>query len=69
MLLTCAICLGDARSTFFHDTRPDLQVTHEFYRPDLFYTMKKLRRVPAMLEHVLAGGLMIREISVKPNIK
>jgi len=66
MLLTCAICQADAKSTFFIDTRPDLKITHEFYRPDLIYTMKKLRKNPNMLEHVLADGLMIRKITKQP---
>jgi hypothetical protein len=66
MLLTCAICQADAKSTWYKDTRPDIEVSHEFYRPDLIFTMKKLRKNPNMLEHVLAGGLMIRKITKQP---
>jgi len=69
MLLTCAICQGDAKSSFFKDTRPDLEVSHEFYRPDLHFTMKKLRKSPSMLEHVLLGGLMLRKVTKKPDPK
>lgn len=69
MLLTCAICQGDAKSSFFNDTRPDLEVSHEFYRPDLHFTMKKLRKSTSMLEHVLAGGLLLRKVTKKPDTK
>jgi hypothetical protein len=61
---TCEKCGAEARSTFFKDLVPDRPATQEFYRPTLdeLYTMS-----PGMIDHVLQGGLAIRNISSQPH--
>jgi hypothetical protein len=65
-LLNCGVCGAEAKSSFYKDDNPELNISHEFYRPDLFYVMKKLRKHPELLEHVLKGGLLCRKV-IKPT--
>lgn len=62
----CPICGGQARSTFYNDTIPDEKAKYEWYIPTLKECLK-LRKDHGLLDHVLNGGLMFREIK-KLNI-
>lgn len=61
MFFTCEECGGDARSTFFKDVAPHQQPTFEWYRPDLKKVLK-MRKNPALLDHILQGGLDYRKV-------
>lgn len=61
-MFICIECGKDARSTFYRDAAPGQKPTIEWFRPDLKATIK-LRRKPAMLDHVLQGGLDYRTVS------
>ena len=61
----CEECGEMAKSTFYSDIAPGQEPTQEWYRPTLKQVLK-LRRKPAMLDHVLSGGLDVR-IIVKKN--
>ena len=53
-------CGGIARSHFYVEISPDKEPEKEWYRPSLEETIK-LRNKPHILEHVLKGGLLIRD--------
>ena len=60
MFITCAVCNGQATSTFYRDINPAMEPSMEWYRPSLKETLKI--KSSYMLDHVLMGGLMIRKI-------
>lgn len=62
MFIQCK-CDKRASSSFYTDSAPSIEPTHEWYRPSLAETLKLKFN---MLDHVLCGGLMIRKI-VKPK--
>lgn len=60
-LFDCEKCGEKAKSTFFNDIAPRLKPKFEWYRPTLKQVLK-MRKKPAMLEHVLKGGLDFRNL-------
>lgn len=55
-MTACPKCGGDAQSGFYR-VPMGLKPTHEWYRPDSLVDEK-----PHTVEHVLNGGLLLREI-------
>jgi len=55
----CDTCGSMARSSFFQDTHPNLEPTQEWFRPTLKQVLKMSEE---MREHVLQGGLDVRNI-------
>ena len=51
-----------ARSNFYNDIAPEQKPTFEWFRPTL---KKVLKMRPAMLDHILGGGLDYRKIIEK----
>lgn len=62
MFFACEKCGQRASSSFFTDTRPDQEPTIEWYRPSLHETIKLRHKNPALLDHVLRGGLVCKRI-------
>jgi hypothetical protein len=58
---SCEKCGGKATSTFYNDILPARKPTQEWYRPTLKQVLK-MRNRPGMLEHVLSGGLEVRNV-------
>ncbi len=54
-------CEEFGRSSFYNDNYPAMQPTQEWFRPSLKQVIK-MRKNAAMLEHVLQGGLEVRNI-------
>lgn len=61
MFITCDCCSGQASSSFYQNTYPELKPEYEWFVPTLEET-KKYRRNPAMLDHIFNGGLDFRKI-------
>lgn len=59
---SCEKCGGMAQSTFFKDIAPNQKPTIEWYRPSLD-ELFKMRKQPALLDHILMGGLHYRKIT------
>ncbi len=55
----CKTCGEIATSSFYTDTHPELQPVQEWYRPSL---EEVLRMSEGMREHILSGGLDVRDI-------
>lgn len=62
-MFNCEKCGGHAQSSFFKGIAPNQKPTYEWYRPDLKQVLK-LRSRPAMLDHILSGGLDVRPIKL-----
>jgi len=60
-MFTCEKCQGISRSSFYTDIAPEQTPTIEWFRPTLKQVLK-MRKIPAMLDHVLSGGLDYRKI-------
>ena len=61
-IIQCRVCKGEARSVMYRihpDFKKRLEVKYEWYRPSLEETLKES---PAMIDHILRGGLKMREI-------
>lgn len=58
MFIHCDKCGLRASSSFYRDIAPNIKPTKEWYRPGLDETLK----LNHSLEHVLRGGLLIRNI-------
>ncbi len=56
-MTACPFCGGDTQSGFYR-VPAGLQPSHEWYRPDTFEDLK-----PHTIEHILNGGLILREIT------
>ena len=61
MFLSCPSCGLRTSSTGYRDIRPDYEPTYEWAIPSLKQCMK-MRREPAMLEHIFMGGLKLSKI-------
>lgn len=61
MFLTCDCCKGTGISTGYHDITPDKAPEYEWFVPTLQEFLKH-RKSPAMIEHLLLGGLELRRI-------
>ena len=64
-IISCPICKCGAKGNFYK--KPDNILskelpTHEWYRPTLKETLKLRSKNPQLLEHILMGGLELREI-------
>jgi len=59
-MFTCEICGNIAYSSFYKDIATDKKPTFEWFRPSLEQTIK-MRKKPALLDHVLNGGLDYRK--------
>lgn len=62
---TCEKCNGLANSTFYNDIKPDQKPTREWYRPELKELLHEDYNHDG-LDHVLRGGLEVRDITPKP---
>ncbi len=62
MFISCHICGERSSSSFYNDILPDKKPTHEWYAPSLEETWKFVKTNPSMVDHILQGGLEIREI-------
>ena len=62
--IECEACKSAARSTFYKDMYPNITPTQEWYRPTLEEVMK-MRNKPALLQHILSGGLSLRKVKTK----
>lgn len=62
MFLSCPTCGEQASSSGYRDISPELQPTHEWFRPTLQECQKMRGKKEAILEHVLNGGLEFRKI-------
>ena len=58
---TCEKCGETAQSTFYEDIRPNQEPTQEWFRPNLKQVLK-LRTNFGLLDHILSGGLDVRNI-------
>ena len=56
---SCSECDEISRSSFYSDTHPEMKPTQEWHRPSLEECLKLSE---GMLEHVLSGGLVNRDI-------
>lgn len=63
---TCESCGQTAYSSFYKDIAPHLKPTQEWYRPTLERVLK-MRRNSNLLDHILHGGLDVREIEDKQH--
>ena len=63
MMMRCRVCGYPTRSSFYKDIAPELKVHGVWYRPTLKQVMK-MRKNPAMLDHILSGGLEYKENEV-----
>lgn len=69
MFIICPSC-NDSRtpqmasSNFYRDSAPQIEPTHEWYRPTLeeCYKMDQDKTKWGLLEHILKGGLELRQI-------
>lgn len=61
-LHTCEKCGSIARSTMYNDIAPSQEPTQEWYRPTLKEVLKWRSKNTMMLEHILQGGLDVRNI-------
>lgn len=61
MSINCESCNSSAYSSFYSDVAHFQKPTQEWYRPTLSECLK-MRNKPAVLDHVLMGGLMKRPI-------
>lgn len=61
MIISCEKCNNQAQSSFYNDIAPDQEPTKEWHRPPL-HAIIKLRSKPSVLQHVLDGGLMLRNV-------
>lgn len=59
---TCSHCGGEAHSTFYRDIAPTMQPIQEWYRPTLKQVLAMRSKHEMLLDHVLQGGLDVREI-------
>lgn len=63
-IIQCRVCGGEAKSVFYR-IHPDaitsgrIKIEYEWYRPSLEETLKE---TPAMIDHILKGGLKMRKI-------
>lgn len=57
----CECCGSVAQSTMYKDVAPEQTPTFEWYRPTLKEVLK-MRNKPALLDHILNGGLDYRKI-------
>lgn len=60
MMITCRCCGGQSMSSFYKDLKPDHKPDIEWFRPTLKDCLK-LRNKPAILDHILQGGLDYRK--------
>jgi len=59
-------CGNDARSSFYNDRYPERLPDYGWYRPSLKETLKyRKKNKLGMLEHILSGGLDMKEIQPK----
>ena len=63
LVLDCLKCKGKMKSHFYTDIPEEPQVTMEFYRPELNTVLKK-RSNEAYINHVLDGGLLLKDVEV-----
>lgn len=61
MFIKCDKCHNTMNSTMYSDVRPDMAPNKEWYRPSIKEVLH-LRNKPEMMEHVLSGGLMLRNV-------
>lgn len=63
MFMTCPKCGSQSTSAGYNPKdKESLNPTYEWFRPDFVQCLKMRRKNDGMLEHVLKGGLEIREI-------
>lgn len=62
----CEKCGELARSTFYKDIAPEQQPTQEWYRPTLKQVLK-MKNNEELLNHILQGGLIIRNVYVNTD--
>ena len=60
-IIGCSHCGAEATSSMYHDNAPSLKPTQEWYRPELKELLDGSRS-EAALDHVLSGGLELREV-------
>lgn len=60
----CEKCDSFAKSSFYNDIAPHIEPTQEWYRPTLeqVIKMRKNKFGQAMIDHILQGGLDVRNI-------
>lgn len=66
MFILCPHCSGRAESKFYNGGIPGVEPSHEWYRPTLKDCLKMRNKNESLLDHVLNGGLVFREIE-KPK--
>lgn len=63
MFNICVSCGGRSVSSWYRDIAPDQEPTHEWFVPTL-KELLKYRSNPAMIDHILKGGLELRKINL-----
>lgn len=66
MFILCPHCSGRGVSKFYNGGIPGVDPSHEWYRPTLKQCLKMCNKNEGLLDHVLKGGLVLREIE-KPK--
>lgn len=66
MFIPCPICNSSAKSNFYTGGISGIKPTHEWYRPSLEECQKMRGKKENLLDHILMGGLELREIE-KPK--
>jgi ribosomal protein L37AE/L43A len=61
-MFSCEHCGETAYSTFYKDIAPHKEPTFEWYRPTLKECLKMRGKHEGLLDHVLKGGLEVRNI-------
>lgn len=62
MYISCHKCGSTSASSFYNNLLPDEKITHEWYVPTLEETWGYVKSSPLMVDHILNGGLLMREI-------
>lgn len=62
MFIPCHICKRNSASSFYNDILPQLNPTHEWYIPSEEETWGYIKSNPAVVDRILNGGLLLREI-------
>ena len=67
MFIICDHCAKMSRSHFYKDIAPSVTPIKEWYRPTLKQLLKKRGDFDS-LDHILNGGLILRNIATNPTI-
>lgn len=67
-MISCSWCGDVSHSTFYKDIAPYRLHTKEWYRPSLEEVLEMAASKDNTVEHILMGGLIMREVSEEDNM-